>query len=111
MATRTWTLAAVLALGAAAAQAQVSVDPSHPVAIASILDWKGERQAKGFRDIEHVFKVHTIHRGKAVHPLPVAARQIAPTFSYQGRTWTIDDYMAAYRVSGLLVLKDGQIVL
>jgi len=115
MTMRIWAAAAVLAfvpaLSPAAAQAQVSVDPKAPVAIASILDWKGARQAKGFRDIEHIFKVHTIRRGKAVRPLPVAARQIAPTFRYQDRTWTIDDYMAAYRVSGLLVLKDGKIVL
>ena len=115
MTMRIWAAAAVLAfvpaLSPAAAQAQVSVDPKAPVAIASILDWKGARQAKGFRDIEHIFKVHTIRRGKAVRPLPVAARQIAPTFRYQDRTWTIDDYMAAYRVSGLLVLKDGKIVM
>ncbi|THD72254.1 serine hydrolase [Phenylobacterium sp.] len=91
--------------------AQVSLDPNHPVAIASILDWRGEKQAKGFRDIEHIFKTNTIRRGAKVHPLPVAAHQIAPTFAYDGNAWTIDDYMKAYRVSGLLVLKDGKIVL
>jgi CubicO group peptidase (beta-lactamase class C family) len=41
----------------------------------------------------------------------MARRQIDPTFSYGGRTWTIAEYMAAYRVSGLLVLTDGKIVL
>jgi len=106
-----WGAVALAALVAAGARAQVSVDPKNPVPIASILDWRGERQAKGFRDIEHIFKTHVIARGTAVHPLPVAARPIAPTFRYQGRTWTIDAYMKAYRVSGLLVLKDGRIVL
>jgi len=104
-------LAAALALGAPLAHAQVSVDPARPRPIAWILDWRGEAQAKGFRDIEHIFKTHTIRRGRTVHPLPVAAQQIAPTFAYGGKTWTIDGYMAAYRVSGLLVLKDGRIVL
>ena len=93
------------------ANAQVPLDPSSHAGIADILDWRGQKQAKGFRDIEHIFKTHTIRRGKTVHPLPVAARQIAPTFSYNGKTWTIDDYMAAERVSGLLVIKDGKIVL
>jgi CubicO group peptidase (beta-lactamase class C family) len=106
-----WAATAAMALGAAGAHAQVSLDASHPKAIASILDWKGEAQAKGYRDIEHIFKTHTIRRGKTVHPLPVAAKQIDPTFSYDGKTWTIDAYMKAYRVSGLLVLKDGKIVL
>jgi CubicO group peptidase (beta-lactamase class C family) len=106
-----WTAVAVLALSSGVGHAQVSLDPSAPKAIASILTWKGEEQATGFRDIEHIFKTHTINHGASVHPLPVAAHQIDPTFSYDGKTWTIDDYMKAYRVSGLLVLKDGKIVL
>ncbi|MGZ6049870.1 MAG: serine hydrolase domain-containing protein, partial [Phenylobacterium sp.] len=94
-----------------AVRAQVPLDPSKPQEIAGILTWKGDYQAKGFRDIEHIYKTHTIRRGSKVHPLPVAAHQIDPTFSYDGKTWTIDAYMKAYRVSGLLVLKDGKIVL
>jgi CubicO group peptidase (beta-lactamase class C family) len=111
MTTKTWALAAMLALSASGVRAQVSVDEAAPAPIASILTWKDERQATGYRDIEHIFKVHTIKRGKTVRPLPVAAKPIDPTFRYQGRNWTIDQYMQAYRVSGLLVLKDGQIVL
>ena len=103
-------MAAALGL-AAAAQAQVSLDPKSPTAIASILEWRGEDQAKGFRDIEHRFKTDVIKRGDHVHPLPVAAHPIAPTVTIDGKTMSIDDYMAAYRVSGLLVIKDGQIVL
>ncbi len=107
-----WMAAAALALTAAgAARAQVPLDSSKPQEIAGILNWKGEEQAKGFRDIEHIYKTNTIKRGTKVHPLPVAAHQIDPTFSYDGKTWTIDEYMKAYRVSGLLVLKDGKIVL
>ena len=113
---KTLKLAAAAALSlttalAGVAHAQVSVDPTKTVGIASILGWKGEEQAEGYRDIEHIYKTHTIVRGASVHPLPVAARQIAPTFAFDGKTWTIDAYMRAYRVSGLLVLKDGKIVL
>jgi CubicO group peptidase (beta-lactamase class C family) len=105
-------LALAAALGiASAAHAQVSIDPSHPLPIADVLDWRGEKQAKGFRGMEHIFKTTVIKRGAKVHPLPVAAHQIAPTFDYDGKTWTVDSYMKAYRVSGLLVLKDGKIVL
>ncbi len=106
-----WVITGAFAFSATVAEAQVSIDPSRPAAIASILNWKGEEQAKGFRDIEHIFKTHTIARGKTVHPLPAATRQIDPTFDYAGKTWTIEAYMKAYRVSGLLILKDGKIVL
>ncbi len=89
------------------ALAQTPLKPGAP----SILFWHGEEQAKGFRTIEKIYKTHTIHRGAHVHPLPVAKHQIDPTFQYQGKTWTVADYMKAYRVSGLLVIKDGKIVM
>lgn len=104
-------LAVALAALTATAHAQVPLDPGSDGRIASILTWRGEKQAAGFRSIETIYKTHTIRRGDRVHPLPVAARQIAPTFSYGGQTWSVDDYMAAYRVSGVLVLNDGEIVL
>jgi CubicO group peptidase (beta-lactamase class C family) len=101
--------AAVLAAGGAAAQ--VALDAAHPKAIASILTWRGEQQSTGYRTIEKLFRTQTIRRGDHVHDLPVAPQPIAPTWDYAGKAWTIDSYMAAYRVSGLLVIKDGRIVL
>jgi CubicO group peptidase (beta-lactamase class C family) len=109
---KTWLgISAVAALAAGAAGAQVALDPAHPRPIADILRWRGEEQATGFRTIEKIFKTEVIKRGDYVHPLPVAARPIAPAWTYAGKSWTVDSYMAAYRVSGLLVLKDGRIVL
>ncbi len=104
-------LAIAAALGVGAAHAQVSVDPAKHTGIADILSWQGEAQARGYRDIEHIYKTKVIRRGDRVHLLPVAAKQLNPTFAYDGKTWTVDAYMRAYRVSGVLVLKDGQIVL
>ena len=104
-------LAVASAIAAGSAHAQVALDPSKPSAIASILTWTPNQQATGYRTIEKIYKTHTVKRGKTIHPLPMAAKQIEPTFTYQDRTWTTDDYMAAYRVSGILVLKDGKVVL
>lgn len=101
-------LAAALIIAVAApASAQVPITPGMP----SILFWKGPQQASGFRSIERIYRTNTIRRGTRVHPLPKASRQIDPRFEWQGRTWSVDDYMKAYRVSGLLVLKDGRIVM
>jgi CubicO group peptidase (beta-lactamase class C family) len=104
-------LSVVAALAAGAAAAQVSVDPAHPRAIADILSWRGETQATGYRTIERIFKTNVVKRGDHVHPLPAAGKPIAPAWDHDGKPWTIDSYMAAYRVSGLLVVKDGKIVL
>ena len=96
-----------LTTGVSPASAQVALGPD----ASSILTWTPQQQSDGYRNIEGRFKVHTIKRGPKVHPLPMAPKQIAPTFEYGGKTWTVDDYMAAYKVSGILVLKNGQIVL
>ncbi|WP_430420662.1 serine hydrolase domain-containing protein [Phenylobacterium sp.] len=99
-------LAAALALGGAA-QAQVPLDPKTP----SILFWTPQQQSDGYRSMETVYKAEIVKRGKKVHPLPLAPKQIAPTWEHEGKAWTVDSYMAAYNVSGILVLKDGRIVL
>jgi CubicO group peptidase (beta-lactamase class C family) len=48
----------------------------------------------------------------AEQPLPLRKARSEPSFrySFQGRTLTLDDYMQRQRVTGLLVLKDGEIV-
>jgi CubicO group peptidase (beta-lactamase class C family) len=101
-------ISAVAALALAGpALAQTPIKPG----TTSLLFWQGEQQATGFRTIEKIYKTHVIKRGAKVHPLPVARRQISPTFEYKGKTWTVDGYMKAYRVSGLLVIKDGRIIM
>lgn len=99
-------LATVLASGGAAF-AQQPLDPATP----SILFWTPKQQSDWYRSIETVYRVGTIHRGDKVHALPDAGRRIDPSYSFDGKSWTVDSYMAAYNVSGVLVLKDGKIVL
>lgn len=94
-------------LGAAPAFAQTPIKPDTP----SILFWRGDTQASGYRTIERIYETHVIRRGPHVHPLPKAAKTIAPTWSHEGKQWDVASYMAANRVSGLLVLKDGKILL
>jgi CubicO group peptidase (beta-lactamase class C family) len=65
----------------------------------------------GGNDRGSPFKVRIVRRGDHVRGLPLAARQIEPAWTWGGRAWTLDDWMAAYHVSGVMVLKDGQVVL
>ena len=87
--------------------AQVALKSDTP----SILFWTPEQQSAGYRSIEKIYKVVTVKRGSEVHPLPMAPKQLSPTWDYAGRRWTVADYMSANRTSGVLVLKDGKIVL
>ena len=79
--------------------------------LTNLLSWREAEQAKGFRDIEHLYATRTVRRGAKVHTLPVARRPITPTLVIGAKRMSLDAYMAANRVSGLLAIKDGQIVL
>ncbi|MDP3175440.1 MAG: serine hydrolase domain-containing protein [Phenylobacterium sp.] len=76
-----------------------------------VFPWSAEQQLVGYPAMHKLFAHHVVRHGDHVHPLPAAARQIEPTWSYDGRNWTLDEYMSAYRTSGVLVLKDGEVVL
>jgi CubicO group peptidase (beta-lactamase class C family) len=103
-------LSAVAAVAGALAGAAFAQTP--PAAMNnSILTWSPTQQAYGYRNMEKIAKTAVVRRGPKVRYLPKADRQIDPTFNVAGKTWTIAEYMAAYRVSGLLVIKDGRIVL
>lgn len=78
---------------------------------AEMLRWTGDAQVDGFRNIDRIFPVRIVKRGANVRALPRADRQITPAINYDGATVSIDDYMARARVSGLLVVSHGRIVL
>lgn len=97
--------AAALAMGTASAQ---SLRPGTP----HMFRWTPEQQAEWYPAIETVYHSATIKRGDTVHPLPKADRTL--TVSYRDRNrnyWRLDDHLTAYNVSGLMVVKDGKVLL
>jgi CubicO group peptidase (beta-lactamase class C family) len=101
--------AAALACGlAATAQA---ADPPLPPGGAAILMWTPEQQAWGYRNMEKISPVAVVRRGAFPRRLPLAERQIDPSFSHAGTAYTVDSYMAASRTSGVIAIKDGEVVL
>jgi CubicO group peptidase (beta-lactamase class C family) len=96
-----------LALTATPAAAQKPKSPDTPM----ILTWSPELQSSGYRHMEDLFEAEVVKRGPKVHPLPAAAKTIDVAYPYEGKTWTTADYMAAFNVSGVLVLKDGKVLM
>ena len=96
----------LLAASPAFAQKPVGKDP-----VPSILTWTPAQQVERYPAIEKTYQVGTIAKGATVRELPVAAALINPKIPYSGRTYAIDAFMKDNRISGVLVLKDGEIVL
>jgi CubicO group peptidase (beta-lactamase class C family) len=86
-------------------------DPPLPPGGAAILTWTPEQQAFGYKNMEKIAPVRVIKRGKTVHPLPMASAQIDPTFAAGDKSYNTESYMREFRASGVLVIKNGKIVL
>jgi CubicO group peptidase (beta-lactamase class C family) len=67
-------------------------------------------QVNTFRHIDRLFPVRVVRHGPRVLTLPKHSRQLADfEFTSAGKKYDLIDYMALNRVTGLLVLKDGEI--
>jgi CubicO group peptidase (beta-lactamase class C family) len=61
---------------------------------------------------ERLLPVRTVHRGGSPRPLPRRAKPFPEIrFKDHGGSFDLYDYLATNRVAGLLVVKDGEIVL
>jgi CubicO group peptidase (beta-lactamase class C family) len=94
---------------AATAGADEALPPQD--AISSILFWTPAQQATGYRNIEHIFPTRVIKAGGKAYPLPSAGSSFDVSYDFNGAKWNTDAFMKENLLSGLLVIKDGRIVL
>ncbi|HPA38588.1 MAG TPA: serine hydrolase [Phenylobacterium sp.] len=109
MSRSTLRLAAALCLFVAAAGPALASDK--PAGGAAVLSWTPDEQKWGYKHMEEINPTHVFKRGATVHALPMAQTQIDPKWTHDGKTWDTASYMAAMRTSGVLVLKDGKVIL
>jgi len=102
------TLTAIIA--AALLPAAAVAQQSPPPVGASILMWSPDQQKTGYKSMEKLAAHKVVARGPTVFPLP-AGKTIDPKVTIGGKQMSVDAFMAAYRVSGLLVIKDGKVIL
>jgi CubicO group peptidase (beta-lactamase class C family) len=88
-----------------------AADPENlPPGGASILSWTSDQQAWGYRNMEKLAPFRVIKRGEAVHALPEGVG-IDVKFTAGKKSYDTASYMQEFRASGVLVIKDGKIVL
>jgi CubicO group peptidase (beta-lactamase class C family) len=107
-------LAAVLVALAGSASAQTPVVPpsvpvsQRPAVAAATLFWSQAQKEAGFPHMETIFATRAVKRGDHVHPLPVG-KPLEVTVTLNGKTETIDQFMAEEKNAGVLVIQDGNI--
>jgi len=84
-----------------------------PDTIGVFLSWTPEQTLVNFRSIDRFFTTHTIRRGTNVRPLPRAAVQIDPVVTQSDGlpTVSVEQLMDAERITGVIAVKDGEIIL
>ncbi|HEY1709453.1 MAG TPA: serine hydrolase [Rhizomicrobium sp.] len=109
---RKWIWAGLALCAATAAGAADTPSPKNNPGLGSILFWTPAQQAAGYKAIEKVYPVRTIAHDGHVFPLPQSAdKPPAISYDFQGSHWDTDRFMRDERTSGLLIIKDGKIVL
>lgn len=73
--------------------------------------WNPDQQIIGYRERARIEPVRVVARGPQTRPLPVSVRGISPRWMWNGQAMDVDRYMAEARVSGVVVLKDREILL
>jgi CubicO group peptidase (beta-lactamase class C family) len=86
-------------------------DPITKPPVASILAWTQKQQLERYPAIEKVYKVGAIKKGDKVYALPAAAQQVNPKVKIGKTSSTVDAFMKTNRVSGLIAIKNGEVVL
>lgn len=63
-----------------------------------------------FSNLDKLLPHNTLKKALTPSPLKRAAAEPAITYKFDNRTYTIDDYLAHQRTTGLLVFRDGEIL-
>ena len=95
----------------AAPTAWAADEPPPDELLGSILFWTPAQQEVGYRTIENIYPTRVIKAGANAYPLPHASTAFDVSYDFKGAKWTTDTFMKENRLSGLLVIKDGRIVL
>jgi CubicO group peptidase (beta-lactamase class C family) len=69
-----------------------------------------QNRAEAFRTMDTAFPYHVIKRAGPVSDLPRAERPLDVSYSFDGASHTLNDFLARTRTTGFLVIKDGKIV-
>ncbi|MBI1891161.1 MAG: serine hydrolase [Burkholderiales bacterium] len=63
-----------------------------------------------FSNVDRILRVRKIERADTPSPLKKAATEPDLRYGYDGKSLSIDDYLQRQRVTGLLIIKDGEIL-
>jgi CubicO group peptidase (beta-lactamase class C family) len=102
-------LAGLVLLVATSACADDAPPPND--SLGRMLFWTPAQQEIGYRTVETIFPTRIIKAGANAYPIASASGAFDVSYDFKGLKWTTDTFMKENRLAGLLIIKDGGIVL
>ena len=70
-----------------------------------------DEQVNTFRNIDRLFPTRVVKRGDTIYPLPPADSELQNFhFESAGKVYDLYDYLSLNRVSGMIVIQDGEVL-
>ena len=77
----------------------------------TILFWNTEQKLHGFKNMEDIFPTRLIRKSKNPYSLTYEPRSLDDLkYKYKGKKYSLEDYIQAFKVAGLIVIRDGKIL-
>jgi CubicO group peptidase (beta-lactamase class C family) len=64
-----------------------------------------------FSNLDRLLPHYTLNKAASPLPLPTAASELKLEYRFENQSHTLDDFLSRQRITGLLVIKDGGILL
>jgi len=76
-------------------------------------NWFFEERVRvgSFSNLDMLYPHNRLKRPASPLPLPVAAAELKFNYKFEDRTLGVDDFLQRQRITGLLIIKDGEILL
>ena len=86
-------------------------NPNNFLSPKTILFWNTEEKLYGFKNMEKILPTRLIEKSDSPYPLTYELKDLDNlTYNYNGKKYTIADYIQTFKVAGLIVIRDGKIL-
>jgi CubicO group peptidase (beta-lactamase class C family) len=101
-----------LALPAVAAPDEEQLGKAAGYPVGTRADWFFDESVRvgSFSNLDRILPYYTLVKSASPLPLPKAASEPSIEYRFEQQTYTIDDFLARQRITGLLLIKDGEIL-
>jgi CubicO group peptidase (beta-lactamase class C family) len=105
-----WSLALLLAAASPHAMAQTPDVPADPVILMRQHWLDSDINAFNFRHSAEMFETRKVARSGPVRALPMGKPLAPPSYTFEGKTRTYDEFARRTYTNAMLVMRDGQII-